>query len=55
MHLVGFITRIYHDVRSPERQMKKINDMIVLVMSLSRAIIVFAMRPENTVFYEIVT
>ena len=23
MHLVGFITRIYHDARSPERQIKK--------------------------------
>jgi len=23
MHLVGFIIRIYHDARSPERQKKK--------------------------------
>jgi len=24
MDLVGFITRIYHDVRSPERQIKRL-------------------------------
>ena len=23
MHLIGFIIRIYHDARSPERQIKK--------------------------------
>ena len=23
MHVVGFIVRIYHDARSPERQIKK--------------------------------
>jgi hypothetical protein len=25
VHLVGFIIRIYHDERSPERQMRKVN------------------------------
>jgi len=25
VHLVGFIIRIYHDARSPERQKKKLN------------------------------
>ena len=30
MHLVGFIIRIYHDARSPERQKKKKNIYIYI-------------------------
>ena len=29
MHLVGFIIRIYHDARSPERQKKKDKNDII--------------------------
>ena len=30
MHLVGFIIRIHHDARSPERQKKKKKDLSVV-------------------------
>ena len=37
MHLVGFITRIYHDARSPERQTRcllYVEDILVKVKTL---------------------
>jgi len=29
MHLVGFIIRVYHDARSPERHIRSLGDLIV--------------------------
>ena len=34
VHLVGFIIRIYHDARSPERQMRDLSFLTVLVLKI---------------------
>ena len=34
MHLVGFIIRIYHDARSPERQMQYLSLLLLLLLLL---------------------
>jgi len=36
MHLVGFIIRIYHDARSPERQMCQFYILILLQFSTNK-------------------
>ena len=35
MHLIGFIIRIYHDARSPERQIKKCEELKLIPIYVS--------------------
>jgi len=43
VHLVGFIIRIYHDARSPERQIRVEQNIVCLINQIS-LIAVFHLR-----------
>ena len=43
MHLVGFIIRIYHDARSPERQIEQVTFVNISVSRHAVNVIVFTL------------